>query len=157
YEEIIKKLVSDSKFEISDSMISALEEDYLKSFQENLKKRGISEESYYEKFTSKKDLEKKYHEDAINYIKRELILNDIMRTEKISVTENDVEEFIKRVYPEITDKEKKGIMKKEKDYLIKTVLNEKINDFFRTTAGFSGTTKLKFEELEKKYSEIMEG
>ena len=156
YEEIMLKLANNSKFEIPESMISALEEDYFVSFQENIKKRGTSEESYFEKFTSKKDLKKKYHEEAIKYIKRELILNDIIQNEKLSVTEKDIEEYTNRIYPEITDKDKKSILKKERDYLLKTVLDEKISDFFRANAGFSGKTKLKFEELEKKYNELRE-
>ncbi len=107
-----------------------------------LKKEGDTKESYLEKHT----------EDAVKSIKRGLILNRVIETEKIEASEDDVKAFVAQFskYYNIDADELFENYKKNNqlDMFKEDVCLEKATDFLFDNAKFKKTVKCAFKDLE---------
>lgn len=71
-------------------------------------------------------------ERALNDIKRELVIDEVARREKISVSDEEVEELRKKIMEEGTPEEKRMWLPEErKEDLKRRILRSKVLDFLK--------------------------
>jgi len=124
--------VKGAKFVIDDESI--LNE--AASLEDNLKKQveqqGLSFEQYLEITGSKEeDLKKTYHEQAENNIKNFLVSEEIAKTEKLTVSDEDMNAEIKKIAEQYKMKEEevRSVLAKNMDQWKENLRSKKIRDF----------------------------
>ena len=89
--QIMDKLIKDNNFEVSQSMIQRQYEVLLKSFEEDLLKKGMNKEQIDEQ---KKTVDEKIKVQAENKVKLYFILAKISEDEKVTVAPEEVDQRI---------------------------------------------------------------
>ena len=98
--KVLDKAVSNMKIDLEEEMIEEEANAMYNNFVENMKKQGIEEEMYFNyTSTTKEDMLKKMKEDSSKKLKYRYLLNEVVKQEKIKVTDKEAENKIK----EITD------------------------------------------------------
>ncbi len=110
-DEILDKAVANMEVDLPDAMIEEELDRMIRQYEENLKMQGLSLEQFYQ-FTNsdEKALKDQMHEEAVKRVSSRLLLEEIVKVEKIEVTEDE------------TKKEAEDLAKKynmEKDEFLK--------------------------------------
>lgn len=94
-EALLDEISKNTEIDIPDIMVEEEAHRMVHHFADNLAMQGINMEMFY-KFTnsSEKDLIEKYKDEALKRVKNRLILDEIIKQEKIEVTDEEVEEKI---------------------------------------------------------------
>ena len=86
------------KIEIADELVDDEVEHIYREFMERMAMQGISEEMYYEYTkSSKEDITKQMREDAIKRIKYRYLLKEVIKFEKIKVSDKDAKARVKEM------------------------------------------------------------
>jgi len=97
-EKCLDKAASNMKVDVCDELVDDEVEHMYKEFMERMAMQGVSEEMYYEYTKSKKeDITSQMKEDALKRIKYRYLLKEIIKVEKIKVTDKDVKARIKEM------------------------------------------------------------
>lgn len=114
--ELVDKIVEDTPFEVPEALIDREAENALKEFGYKLKQQGLNIDDYF-KYTNStaEDFKKQNREHAIKNVKIRLVLDEIIKAEKIEATKEQVNEKCKEYALQIGKKEN------ELDEFIKTV------------------------------------
>lgn len=97
-DEAIEKIVSDAKMDIPQAMIDAQVDRMISEMEQNIKRQGFTFKQYLEYTGTSVDILKKQIEpDAIRRIKSTLVLEKIAEVEKIEVSDNEIDENIKKI------------------------------------------------------------
>lgn len=97
-EKCLDKAASNMKADICQELIDDEVEHMYKEFMERMQMQGISEEMYYEYTKSKKeDITKQMLPDAEKRIKYRYLLKEIIKKEKIKVTDKEAKEQVKEM------------------------------------------------------------
>ena len=94
-EKCLEKAANNMKADICQELIDDEVEHMYKEFMQRMQMQGISEEMYYEYTKSKKeDITKQMVEDATKRIKYRYLLKEIIKKEKIKVTDKEAKERV---------------------------------------------------------------
>lgn len=103
-EEIIKKVVDDSKLEVPELMVTRRVDSHMARLEERLQEQGYSLEDYYEAAgTSEAEVRAKYREQAIQSVKTDLVLEEIAEIENIEVKDEEIIEEIQNLAKEYNE------------------------------------------------------
>lgn len=99
YEEAcLEKAASNMKIDMADELIDDEVEHMYKEFMERMKMQGITEELYYQYTKStKEDITKQMRDDAVKRIKYRYLLKEVIKAEKIKVTDKDAKARLKEM------------------------------------------------------------
>ena len=97
-EDLLKAVSDNTHIDVPDTMINDETDRMVEDFEQNIKMQGITIEQFY-KFTksTKEDLKKQYREEALKRIKYRLILEEIIKVEKITVTDEEIDNKIEDI------------------------------------------------------------
>ena len=119
--ELIEKIVENAKVEVPQVMVDEQVEDYIKDLEYRLSYQGLSLEGYLKYAnTTVEELKKSRQEDAKKTVKTRLVLEEILKKEKITVTDKDIEE-------KFNENNKEG--KKSIEEIRKTMGQDQMNYF----------------------------
>ena len=97
-EKCLDKAADNMKADICDELIDDEVEHMYREFMERMSMQGISEEMYYEYTKSKKeDITSQMKGDALKRIKYRYLLKEIIKVEKIKVSDKDVKARVKEM------------------------------------------------------------
>ena len=97
-EKCLDKAAEDMKVEICEELVADEVEHMYREFMERMAMQGITEEMYYEYTKAKKeDLTKQMEGDALKRIKYRYLLKEIIKKEKIKVTDKQAKDRIKEM------------------------------------------------------------
>lgn len=95
---VVEKVLENTEVEIPAAMVKAETEAMLKDFDMQLRYQGLNLEQYMSLIgKQKQDLEEEMKEDAKNTVKRSLVLEKISEVEKIEVSNEEFEDYIKEM------------------------------------------------------------
>lgn len=104
-EDLIALVVEDSEIEVSETLIKREVDAMVRRLEDALKQSKVDLENYLKMIQKDKNmLEEEYRADAVKKIKGMFILEEISKKEKLDVTDEDIENEIKRM----ADDAKKG-------------------------------------------------
>jgi len=96
--DLIDKVTDNATVEISDTLIEKQIDEFIKDFEYRLMYQGLKLEDYLKHMNSSmKELRDSRREDAIKTAKTKLVLEEIIKREKIEVTEEEVENKLKEM------------------------------------------------------------
>lgn len=97
-EDLLEEISKSTEIDIPDTMINDETERMVEQFGEHIKMQGISLEQFY-KFTNsnKEALKEQYKEEALKRIKYRLIVEEIIKQEKIEVSSDEVDAEIEEI------------------------------------------------------------
>ena len=91
-EDLLAEISKTTEVDVPDTMINDETERMVEHFAEHISMQGISIEQFYQYTNSNKEtLKEQYKEEALKRIKYRLILEEIIKVEKIEVTEEEIE------------------------------------------------------------------
>ena len=91
-DEILSAIRENAEIDIPDTMIDDEIHTMIHSFEENIMMQGVTLKQYYQFTNSKEDdLKKAYHDEAEKRVMNRLIMDKIIETEKIEVSDEEVE------------------------------------------------------------------
>lgn len=128
--ELISKVVKNATVEVPEAMINAQLDRIIEDMRNNLAYQGLSIDDYFKYMgTTIEDFRKTRKADAENSVKTSLVLQEIIKAEKIEVTDKDVEEKLAEVATRMgqpVEEVKKLYLKGQEEYLKNTILSEKV-------------------------------
>ncbi len=91
-DEILNQAVANMEVDIPDAMVEDELDRMIRQYEENLKMQGITLEQFYQ-FTNSDEtaLKEQMKEEAMKRVSSRLLLEEIVKAEKIEVTEEDTE------------------------------------------------------------------
>ncbi len=135
--ELIEKLIAGIEIEIPQFLIKEELSQMTTDFEQRLAQNGLTLDRYLEQLKkTKEDLTKEWEKEAEKRIKIALILDKIAQEEKISISDKDVENEIKKVLENAPAEQKaqaaKNLENEEQKKYIKNVLkNRKVIEFLK--------------------------
>lgn len=97
-DEAIKKIVEKSQMDLPEAMIETQCENMINQFAQQMAQQGISMDQYMKITNTTIDqLKEQVRPDAIDRIKSELVLEQIVKEEQIEVTDEDIDAEIERM------------------------------------------------------------
>ena len=97
-DEIIDKIIENTKIDVPEVMVHDEAHRMVHQFADHIAYQGISIEQFYQMTGSNEtDLMEKYKEEALKRVKTRLILDEIIKKEKIEVSDEEVEERIEQL------------------------------------------------------------
>lgn len=97
-DDLLDKIIEDTEIDVPDTMINDETDRMIKHFSEQIGMQGITIEQFYQ-FTNSDEtkLKEQYHDEAIKRIKYRLVLDEIIKAEKINITEKDVDKKLEEI------------------------------------------------------------
>jgi len=133
--KLIDMIVDASKVEVPQVMIDQQVEDFIKDFEYRLSYQGLSLDGYLKYAnTTIEDLKKSRQEDAKKTVKTRLVLEKILDTEKITVTDKDIEDKYNLSNPEkkkTIEEIKKSMDPQQFNYFENSLLLNKLMYFLK--------------------------
>ena len=97
-EALLAEIAKTTEVDVPDTMINDETDRMVEHFAEHMSMQGISIEQFYQYTNSNKEaLKEQYKEEALKRIKYRLILEEIIKAEKIEATEEEVENEIEEL------------------------------------------------------------
>ncbi len=97
-EKCLEKASENMKIDLCDELVDDEVEHMYKEFIDRMKMQGISEEMYYQYTKSKKDdITNQMKPDAIKRLKYRYLLKEIIKKEKIKVTDKEAKDRVKEM------------------------------------------------------------
>ena len=97
-EKCLDKAANNMKIEMAEELVDDEVEHMYKEFMERMKMQGITEELYYQYTkSSKEDITKQMRDDASKRIKYRYLLKEIIKVEKIKVTDKEAKDRLKEM------------------------------------------------------------
>lgn len=128
--QILDKICASAKAEIPRVMLEAEKERMLAELEQDIESQDAKFEDYLKSIKkSKEDLKKSWDEPAEKRVKTSLVLREIGRHEKISVSQKEIEAEINQIlkaYPNTPGVREKFSQEIYKDYLVGLIRNRKV-------------------------------
>lgn len=97
-DKCLEKAANNMKIEMAEELVDDEVEHMYKEFMERMKMQGITEEMYYQYTkSSKEDITKQMRDDASKRIKYRYLLKEIIKVEKIKVTDKEAKDRLKEM------------------------------------------------------------
>ena len=155
-EAVLKAVCEDSKLDIPSGMIELEIDNMLKDFEQRLSYQGLNLEQYLKMIgKTEEEMRKEYEPQAIEAIKSRLVLEAIMKAEKIEASEEEIkakmEEMAKSYGKDVEELSKNENLK---NYLAEGIKSEKALEFIvnnaKVTEKKKETKKVTSKKLQKK-------
>ena len=135
-EAVLKAVCEDSKLDIPSGMIELEIDNMLKDFEQRLSYQGLNLEQYLKMIgKTEEEMRKEYEPQAIEAIKSRLVLEAIMKAEKIEASEEEIkakmEEMAKSYGKDVEELSKNENLK---NYLAEGIKSEKALEFIVNNA-----------------------
>lgn len=135
-EAVLKAVCEDSKLDIPSGMIELEIDNMLKDFEQRLSYQGLNLEQYLKMIgKTEEEMRKEYEPQAIEAIKSRLVLEAIMKAEKIEASEEEIkakmEEMAKSYGKDVEELSKNENLK---NYLVEGIKSEKALEFIVNNA-----------------------
>ena len=135
-EAVLKAVCEDSKLDIPSGMIELEIDNILKDFEQRLSYQGLNLEQYLKMIgKTEEEMRKEYEPQAIEAIKSRLVLEAIMKAEKIEASEEEIkakmEEMAKSYGKDVEELSKNENLK---NYLAEGIKSEKALEFIVNNA-----------------------
>ena len=135
-EAVLKAVCEDSKLDIPSGMIELEIDNMLKEFEQRLSYQGLNLEQYLKMIgKTEEEMRKEYEPQAIEAIKSRLVLEAIMKAEKIEASEEEIkakmEEMAKSYGKDVEELSKNENLK---NYLAEGIKSEKALEFIVNNA-----------------------
>lgn len=135
-EAVLKAVCEDSKLDIPSGMIELEIDNMLKDFEQRLAYQGLNLEQYLKMIgRTEEEMRKEYKPQAIEAIKSRLVLEAIMKAEKIEASEEEIkakmEEMAKSYGKDVEELSKNENLK---NYLAEGIKSEKALEFIVNNA-----------------------
>ena len=139
----IKAVCEDSKLDIPSGMIELEIDNMLKDFEQRLAYQGLNLEQYLKMLgKTEEEIRKEYEPQAIEAIKSRLVLEAVIKAEKIEASEEEVkakmEEMAKSYGKDVEELSKNENLK---EYLAEGIKSEKALEFIVANAKFTEKKK----------------
>ena len=97
-EDLLAEIAKNTEIDVPETMVNDETERMVEQFAEHLSMQGINIEQFYQYTNSSKDaLKEQYKEEALKRIKYRLILEQVIKTEKIKITDKDVDKEVEEL------------------------------------------------------------
>ena len=129
---VIKAVCENTEVEIPEGMIELEEENMLKDIETRLSYQGLKLEQYLQMLgKTMEEMKKEYEPQAIEAIKSRLMLEAVIKAEKIEVETKEVNQKMKEMAKNYGKEDDKEFLKNEnvKSYIKQSMKNEKALDF----------------------------
>lgn len=137
--EILDKATENSEIEMPDEMIDQYLEEMIENMRNRMSSQGMTLEMYLQYTGSNmEELRRRYRPDAEKDARRELVIDAIAKAEGISVTEEDMDNEIKKMCDTIG--QSYDVLKKfidqpgQKEFIKNNVLRDKVMDLLMKKA-----------------------
>jgi trigger factor len=128
--DLLEQICDASEVEIPDSMITHECQHMFELFQYNLARQGIDWESYLKYTEQTKDqLMESYRSEAEKRVKRGLVIDAICETEKMSVKEEEVDQYIQNLSLQDKDADKRYNTPQVRDRIAEQLIIKKVFGF----------------------------
>ncbi len=144
----IKAVCDNTKIDIPSGMIETEIDNILKDIDGRLAYQGLNLSQYLKMINkSEDDMRKEYEEQAANSVKTRLVLEAIVKKEKIEATDNEIQEKVKEMAANY-GKNEDELMNNEnlKEYLKNNITTEKAIQFIVDNADIKATKKAEKNE-----------
>ena len=131
-EAVIKAVCENMKVDIPSGMIELEVENMLKDIETRLSYQGLKLEQYLQMLgKTREDMQKEYEPQAIEAIKSRLMLEAVIKAEKIEATDDEIEEKIKEMAKNYGKENDEEFMKNENvvKYITDGIKSEKALEF----------------------------
>lgn len=131
-EAVIKAVCENIKVEIPSGMVETETEDMLKNVETRLSYQGLKLEQYLQMMgKTAEEIKKEYEPQAIESIKSRLMLEAVIKAEKIEATEEEITEKIKEMAKNYGKSDDKEFLENNnvRDYIKKGIESEKALEF----------------------------
>ena len=138
-EEVIKAVCDNIKVDIPSGMIETETENMLKDIENRLSYQGLKLEQYLKMLgKTKEEMQKEYEPQAIEAIKSRLMLEAVIKAEKIEATDDEIEEKMKEMAKNYGRENDEEFMKNENvaNYIKEGIKSEKAVNFLVENAKF---------------------
>ena len=138
-EEVIKAVCNNIKVDIPSGMIETETENMLKDIENRLSYQGLKLDQYLKMLgKTKEEMQKEYEPQAIEAIKSRLMLEAVIKAEKIEATEDEIEEKMKEMAKNYGRENDEEFMKNENvaNYIKEGIKSEKAINFLVENAKF---------------------
>ena len=96
--QAIEKMAENHEIDVPESMIESQVDTFIREFDYRLNAQGLSLDKYLEYSNLKiEQIREQYKEDAIKAVKKDLILEAIVKAEDIKLSENELDAEIQRL------------------------------------------------------------
>ena len=129
---VIKAVCENVKVEIPDGMVEVEIDNMLKDIEQRLSYQGLKLEQYLQMMNkSIEDIRKEYEPQAIEAIKSRLMLEAVIKAEKIEATEDEIVEKVKEMAKNYGKPDDEEFLKNEnvRSYIKQGLESEKAIDF----------------------------
>jgi len=131
-EAVIKAVSENVKVEVPTGMIEMETENMLKDMEQRLSYQGMKLEQYLQIINkTEEDMLKEYEPQAIEAVKSRLVIEAVIKAEKIEATDEEIEEKLKEMAKSYGKEEDEEFIKNEnvKKYIKEGLTSEKALDF----------------------------
>ena len=138
-EEVIKAVCDNIKVDIPSGMIETETENMLKDIENRLSYQGLKLDQYLKMLgKTKEEMQKEYEPQAIEAIKSRLMLEAVIKAEKIEATDDEIEEKMKEMAKNYGRENDAEFMKNENvaNYIKEGIKSEKAINFLVENAKF---------------------
>ena len=97
-DDLLDKIIEDTEIDVPETMINDETDRMVQQFAEQIGMQGITIEQFYQ-FTNSNEakLKEQYHDEAIKRIKYRLVLDEIIKEEKVNITDKDVDKKLDEI------------------------------------------------------------
>ena len=151
---VIDAVCKDIKVDIPSGMIESETEDMLRNIETRLSYQGLKLDQYLQMIgKTTEEVKKEYEPQAIEAIKSRLMLEAVIKAEKIEATDDEIETKMKEMAKNYgkSDDDKEFMQNENvKNYIKSGIESEKALDFLVKNAKFTKAKKEEKKETEKK-------
>lgn len=144
---IVEKVVDSSVVEIPQAMIDNEAEDMVRDFEYRLMYQGLKFEDYLKYMkTTREQVVDEYKDRAEKNVKVRLVMEAIVKAEDLKIEDKEIEERIAKIAEDSSQSVedfKKTLRKEQIDYIVNSILSDKIMDMLKAenTASKKSTKK----------------
>ena len=137
---LIEKIAESSEVEIPEPMIESAIDEQIQNFEYRLMYQGMKLDDYLAMIKlTRDDLRKEYREGAERNVKARLVLETIIKTEKIEVPPDEIDAKLEASAKNVNktlDEYKKTVSDRQIDYIANELLYTKLTDFLKANNTF---------------------
>lgn len=131
--EAVQKIVENSKMDIPEPMIEMQCENIIQEFANRISQQGLTMDQYFQFSGTNLDrMKEQVHPEALQRIQNSLVLEQIAQTENMEVTEEEIEEELKKIaasYGMQVEKFKEFVSEEQRENMKNDLLIQKAVDF----------------------------
>ena len=131
-DEVVEKIVDSSKVEVPAAMIEREADEMVHEFEYRLMYQGLKLDDYLKYLNMTRDqLVDQYKDQAAKTVKVRLVMEALIKAENLTIEDKEIEEKMAKFAEQSSqtvEEFKKTLHKEQVDYIINSVMNEKLLD-----------------------------